>query len=174
MKDIYVFLGHDFFGDTQRKADYRAAVNAAVSAADAWAMQWQYDVRFHIVYGDTRLNAPFMRPLLARIRASNRFSLGGDYWDQISAVIYACAHALFDLTHRDYTVSYPNANVVLEYGVAFGVGKKPRAFGRTRDIAKLYLSNTAKYNFPYYDPYDMNSLTDVIVDLLTDFLATQP
>jgi hypothetical protein len=174
MRDIHVFLGHDFFGDEARKADYRTMVGEAVTVADAWAAQGGYDARFHIVYGDTKLNEPSMVLLVQRILASGRFSLGGDYWDQISAVIYACDHALFDLTYRDYTMSFPNANVVLEYGVAFGVGKKPRAFGRTRDIAKFYLSNTAKYNFQNYDPHDKNSLRDVIVDLLTDFLVTQP
>ncbi len=174
MKDIYVFLGHDFFGDNQRKSQYRTVISEAIVLADGWAVKESYDVRFRIVYGDTKLNEPFMAPLVQRIITSQRFSLDGDYWDQISAVIYACDHALFDLTFRDYNVAYPNANVVLEYGVAFGVGKKPRAFGRTRDIAKDYLSNTAKYNFPAYDPYDNESLRSLIVDLLTDFLVTQP
>jgi len=169
MRDILVFVGHDFFGrDAARKCEYRQAIAVACERANRDGCTGNEGVRYTVAYGDTRRREC---PLLfERIRERKRFSLRAGYWDEIRAKIDACDYAIFDLTNQ--RVPNPpilNANVVLEYGVAIGYDKPYQIIGRVGmlDAFRKHLSNTHGIQLHQYDT--IASLQAIIEDILTDY-----
>lgn len=148
MREILVFLGHDFFGDRKRKREYRKAVARACDFANQHAAIQKKGWKYSIVFGDTTANE--CSELFDKIGKRKKIALNNAYWNEIRAIIDACDFAILDLSHRDDSSDFLNHNVVLEYGVAIGYGIPTVPIGRNRKLFTDRLSNTAGQTYKSY------------------------
>lgn len=170
MRDVFVFLGHDFFGrEKDRRVAYREAVAKGCELANQDSDVQSQGIRFTILYADSSPTA--IGSLWRRARAHGRFRYDGRYWMKIRALIAECDYTLFDLSYRDGTAPF-NSNVLLEFGLGIGLKKRTRSFGNSRANFTRLLSNQAGYDFPEYNSLDELQL--VIEELLLQYLDTIP
>jgi hypothetical protein len=175
VRTILVFIGHDYFGSNsqnQRKLDYRNAIVEACEEINQYLQIQRRGLQFSVIYGENpEDNAEFMRRLKRR-----KLALNADFWRTIRLTIELSDYALFDVSYRNPAAHRLNTNVVLEYGVALGLGKNPRVFCNeaSRPLLRTHLSDLASQLYHVYDDQYSNQFKDAVKRQLIAFLSLQP
>ncbi|MGI8589285.1 MAG: hypothetical protein ACR2M0_16620 [Chloroflexia bacterium] len=92
---------------------------------------------------------------------------------RIQQIIKASDYAILDISHRKKRARYPNANVVMEYGVALGFSVPTMLCEHSFEVFAQNLSNAAGTDFRKYKslPDLKKELQSILINI---FLFTDP